>query len=76
MFSSAIYKMPINVGQQEEIMTAFKNRLEQEKLRYRGVLWQMRSQHLSAQRQWKTMKNYLSGERGVWVDRYCYKSSD
>jgi len=50
-------------------MTAFNNRLEQEKLRYRNVLLQMRNQSLSAQRNWSIMKTFLTGERGIWIDK-------
>ena len=55
----------------DEIVTGFKNRLEQENRRYKTVRRQMRQQKSAALRQWYSVRSFLVSERGVWTDRFA-----
>ena len=54
---------------QSEILELFVSRAKQENKRYQNIVAQLRNQHSSAMRQWRTTKQFFAGERGVWADR-------
>jgi len=54
---------------QDEIVTGFKIRLEQENRRYKTLRRQLRQQKSEALRQWYSVRSFLVSEHGVWTDR-------
>lgn len=51
------------------IEESFSNKAKQEDKRYANVVNQLRHQHASTARQWRSTKMFFHGERGAWADR-------
>ncbi|KAK2169991.1 hypothetical protein LSH36_5g09019 [Paralvinella palmiformis] len=66
------YKGESKLTYQSQILDAFDTRSRSENKRYRCLLSQQKNQHAAALRQWRSLKNFYTSERGVWSDR-CHE---